>query len=116
MLFFKKKKTAPVVEEPELALELLPYLLGRSNRRGSLLRKLLRRSSLRKIKRFLIGVIGGGAALSLLGKLTHDRRYRAAISRELEKQLEPFNKKLEELEKQNEELKRQNEQLRKQLR
>ena len=85
-------------------------------RRGSLLRKLLRRSRLRRIKRLLIGVVGGGSVLALLGKLKRDRKFRAAISRELEKQLDPVNKKVRELEKQNEELKRENAQLRKQLR
>jgi chaperonin cofactor prefoldin len=54
--------------------------------------------------------------VSLVGNWLHNRVYRAAVARELKKQLAPVNKKLDELEKQNEELKKQNEQLKKQLR
>ena len=60
-------------------------------------------------------LLGGVAAVSLAGKWLRSRAYRAAVAKELKKQLAPLNKKLDELEKQNEELKKQNEQLRKQL-
>ena len=113
----KKQKAAPIRLEPELALELLPYALNRSKQgEQSLLRTVLSHLNAKDVKRILIAVVGGSAALSLLGKLAHDRFYRAVVSRELKKQLAPVNKKLDELEKQNEELKKQNEQLRKQLR
>ena len=120
MLFFKKKKkvkNVPFRLEPELALELLPYALARGNQsEPSLLRTVLSHLNIRDVKRILIAVVGGSAAVSLLGKLARDRFYRATVSRELKKQLAPLNKKLDELEKQNEELKKQNEQLKKQLR
>ena len=64
---------------------------------------------------------GGGLYISidcvryLLGSLGRTGVYRAAVAKELKKQLEPVNRKLDELEKQNEELKRQNEELRVQL-
>ena len=57
----------------------------------------------------------GGGALSLAGSLARSRLYRAALAKELKKQLAPGNRKLDELEKQNEELKKQNEHLKKQL-
>ena len=55
------------------------------------------------------------AALSVVGTVSHDRMYQAAVARELKKQLEPIHKQLDELSAQNEELRRQNEQLQKQL-
>jgi tRNA A37 methylthiotransferase MiaB len=62
-----------------------------------------------------IGVLGCMAAVSFFKNAGQMQMYRAAMGKELKKQLEPINKKLEELEAQNEELKRQNQQLQKQL-
>ena len=60
--------------------------------------------------------MSGAAALSLGGTVLQTRLTRAAVRKELKRQLTPVNKKLEELEKQNEELRRQNEELRHALR
>ena len=83
---------------------------------NKLLRYVLAHANPKAIKRAGALLLGGGVAVSLVGKWVRNRAYRAAMARELKKQLAPVNKKLDELEKQNEELKKQNEQLRKQLR
>ena len=62
-----------------------------------------------------IAAVSGTAAFSALSSAGRMHAYRAAMARELRKQLDPVNKKLNELEKQNEELKQQNEKLQKQL-
>lgn len=69
----------------------------------------------KNLKRIGIAALGAGALLSALGTAGHDRLYRAAVSREIRKQLEPVNKKLDELQAQNEQLIQQNEQLRREL-
>ena len=69
----------------------------------------------KNLKRLGLAAVGGAALLSALGTAGRDRIYRAAVARELKKQLEPVNKKLDALEQQNEELRRQNEELQKQL-
>ena len=113
----KKKKKAPVVKAvAEEALELLPQVLAKSDAgENKLLRYVLAHANPKAIKRVGALLLGGGVAVSLVGKWVRNRAYRAAMARELKKQLAPVNKKLDELEKQNEELKKQNEQLRKQL-
>ena len=82
--------------------------------------KALRRAAFllepKNLKRLGVLAAGGAVSLSVLGTVSRTRMLRAAMARELKKQLAPVNKKLDELEKQNEELKKQNEQLRKQLR
>ena len=69
----------------------------------------------RHLKYLGIAAVAGTAAFSALSSASHMHAYRAAMARELKKQLDPVNKKLDELEKQNEELRRQNEQLQKKL-
>ena len=69
----------------------------------------------KNLKLLGVAAVGSMAALSLLGGLSRTGVYRAAVAKELKKQLEPVNRKLDELEEQNEELKRQNEELRAQL-
>ena len=51
----------------------------------------------KRIKRIAVIAVGGSAALSLLGSIGHDRIYRAAVAREMKKQLEPIRKQLDEL-------------------
>ncbi len=69
----------------------------------------------KNIKRAAIAVVGGSAALSLLGNIWETHVYRRAMAKELKKQLEPIKKQLSAIEVQNAELKKQNEQLRKRL-
>ena len=69
----------------------------------------------RRVKRLLLVAVGGGALLSALGTAAHDRLARAAMARELKKQLAPIHEKLDVLQAQNEELKRQNAALRRSL-
>ena len=69
----------------------------------------------KNLKRLGVLAVGGTALLSLLGSLGRTGATRAALAKELKKQLEPVNRKLDELEKQNEELRRQNEELKAQL-
>lgn len=66
----------------------------------------------KNLKRLGIAAVGGTLGLSALGSIGRTRLYRAAMARELKKQLAPISKKLDALEKQNEELRRQNEELR----
>ena len=56
-----------------------------------------------------------GIAVSMIKNANQMRSYRAAMGKELKKQLEPVSEKLSELEAQNEELKRQNQELLKKL-
>ena len=67
------------------------------------------------LKKVGIGAIGCAAAVSMLKNANQMRSYRAAMGKELKKQLEPVTEKLNELEAQNEELKRQNQELLKKL-
>ena len=69
----------------------------------------------KNLKRLGIAAVCGTATLSVVGSVSRMRMYRAAMARELKKQLAPVNKKLDELEAQNDELRRQNEQLQKKL-
>ena len=113
----KKTKKLPAALPAETALELLPLVLGKDKAdEHKLLRYVLTNVNGKTIKRLGAVVIAGGVAVSLAGSWLHNRVYRAAVAKELKKQLAPVNKKLDELEKQNEELKKQNEQLKKQLR
>ncbi len=79
------------------------------------LRRIAKLMDPKTLKRLGILTAGGMISLSFLGNIGQMRLYRAAMAKELRKQLAPVNKKLEALEKQNEELRLQNEQLRKQL-
>lgn len=113
----KRTKKLPAAVPAETALELLPMVLGKDKAgEQKLLRYVLANVNGKTIKRLGAVVIAGGFAVSLAGSWLHNRVYRAAVAKELKKQLAPVNKKLDELEKQNEELKKQNEQLKKQLR
>ena len=67
------------------------------------------------LKKVGIGAIGCAAVVSMLKNANQMRSYRAAMGKELKKQLEPVTEKLNELEAQNEELKRQNQELLKKL-
>ena len=69
----------------------------------------------KNLKRIAIVAVGGSAGLSLMSSIGESRMVRAAVKRELKKQLEPISKKLTELEAQNAQLQKQNEQLQKQL-
>ena len=77
------------------------------------LRRAARYLEPKNLKRIAIAAAGGSLLISLITSIGHDRLYRAAVAREMRKQLEPVKQKLEELEAQNLELHRQNEELRK---
>ena len=119
MLFKKKKenKALPKAIPADAALELLPLVLNKDKSgEQKLLRYVLRNVNGKNLRRFGAVAVAGGVAVSLAGNWLRNRFYRAAVAKELKKQLAPVNKKLDELEKQNDELKKQNEQLKKQLR
>ena len=69
----------------------------------------------KNIKRAAIALVGGSAALSMLGSIGEARMIRRAVGRELKKQLEPVKKQLSTLEEQNKELKKQNDELRRKI-
>ena len=112
----KKAKKLPAALPAETALELLPMVLSKDKSgEQKLLRYVLTHMNAENLKRLGLVAVAGGVAVSLLGNWLHNRAYRAAVARELKKQLAPVNRKLDELEKQNTELKKQNDQLKKQL-
>ncbi len=111
MVFKRKHKI-----ERDPVLELMPLALaGGDSREQRLMRLLLTHANPKAIKRLVLALAACGAAVSVMGSLARNRIYRAAVARELKKQLTPVNKKLDELEKQNEDLKKQNQELRKKL-
>ena len=69
----------------------------------------------KNLKRIAFAVVGGSALVSIVTSIGHDRIYRAAVSHEVKKQLDPVMKKLNELEAQNIALYRQNKELTKLL-
>ena len=69
----------------------------------------------KNLRRLGVIALSGTAALSLGGSLLQTRLTRAALRRELKRQLAPIEKKLDELEAQNKALRAQNDELRRQL-
>ena len=102
-------KAALAVRAGKAVLEKLPIEEKKLKLAAALLDKT-------NLKRLGFVAVSGAAALSLGGTVLQTRLTRAAVRKELKRQLTPVNKKLEELEKQNEELRRQNEELRHALR
>ena len=105
---FSRKKEELAAQAGQAFLNQLPFDVSRFQRAARYLEP-------KKLKRIAIVAIGGSALLSLLGTLGHDRLYRAAVAREIKKQLDPIQKQLDELSEQNEVLIRQNEALQEQL-
>ncbi len=68
-----------------------------------------------KLRRLGVIAVSGAAVLGVGSSMLQARLTRAALRRELRRQLAPVNKKLDALEEQNRELRRQNEALRRQL-
>ena len=101
-------KTALAVRAGKAVLEQLPVDQKKLKLAAALLEK-------KNLKRLGVVAVSGAAALSLCGSVIQARVTRAALRRELKRQLAPVNKKLDELEEQNKELRRQNEELRRQL-
>ena len=101
-------KAALSVRAGRAMLEQLPV----DQKKLKLAAALLDRKNLRRLG---VAAVSGAAALSLCGSALQARLTRAALRRELKRQLAPVNKKLDELEEQNRELRRQNEALRSQL-
>lgn len=105
---FAKKKEALALQASQALLNQLPVDVGKLQKAAKLLEP-------KNLKRLIVVAVGGSAALSLVSTLGHDRLYRAAVARELRKQLAPIQKQLDELSEQNEVLRRQNEALQEQL-
>lgn len=116
-----KKTVLPVVvpmlnqQKNALALRTEQAVLERLPVDQKALRKAAKFLEPKRLKLLLIAAVGGAALLSAIGSFGHERLYRAAVAREMKKQLEPVNSRLDQLQKQNEELKRQNEELKRQL-
>ena len=101
-------KTAIAVRAGKAVLDQLPVDQKKLKLAATLLEK-------KNLKRLGVVAVSGAAALSLAGSALQARMTRAALRKELKRQLAPVNKKLDELEEQNKELRRQNEELRRQL-
>ena len=99
-----KAKTTVAGQAGEALLRQLPVETKTLKR----IAKWLEPGHLKQVGLLAVGVSFGLSALNSLGEA---RMVRAAVSRELKKQLVPVNKKLDELEAQNRELKRENEEL-----
>ena len=101
-------KKAIAVRAGKAVLEQLPV----DQKKLKLAAALLDRRNLRRLG---VVAVSGAAVLSLGSTALQARLTRAALRRELKRQLAPVNKKLDELEEQNQELRRQNEELRRAL-
>ena len=101
-------KTALAVRAGKAVLDRLPV----DEKKLKLAAALLEKANL---KRLGVIAVSGAAALSVGGSMLQARLTRAALRRELRRQLAPVNKKLDELEEQNRELRQQNEALRRRL-
>ena len=67
------------------------------------------------LKIVVLAALGGSAAVTVLSNIGRNEIYRAAVAKEMKKQLAPLYKRLEELEAQNEILIHQNEELKAKL-
>jgi cell division protein FtsB len=107
----------PAVTDPRsrLAARAEQALLERLPVDTRTLQKAARYLEPKHFKLLLASAVALAALLSLIKAVGRDQIYRAAVSRELKRQLAPVNDALEELRSQNEELARQNEELKKQL-
>ena len=101
-------KNALAVRAGKAVLEQLPVDQKKLRLAAAVLEKV-------DLKRLGVVAVSGAAAISLAGSALQAKMTRAALRRELKRQLAPVNKKLDELEEQNKELRRQNEELRRQL-
>ena len=101
-------KAALAVRAGKAVLDQLPVDQKKLKTAAALLEK-------KNLRRLGVIAASGAAALSLGSTALQARLTRAALRRELRRQLAPVNNKLEELEAQNKELQRQNEELRRQL-
>ena len=101
-------KNALAVRAGKAVLEQLPVDQKKLRLAAAVLEKV-------DLKRLGVVAVSGAAAISLAGSALQARMTRAALRRELKRQLAPVNNKLDELEEQNKELRRQNEELRRQL-
>ena len=101
-------KTALAVRAGKAVLEQLPVDQKKLRLAAMLLEK-------NNLKRLGVLAVSGVAVCSLGSNVIQARITRAALRKELKRQLAPVNKKLDELEEQNKELRRQNEELRKQI-
>ena len=81
-----------------------------------LLRKISGHLNARGLKLFGALALAAAGLTSAAATAGRYRFYRAAMARELKKQLAPVNEKLDELQRQNEQLQKQNKALEKQLR
>lgn len=98
-LLEKKAKNALAVRAEQALAEQLPV----DQKTLRVIGWLVKPTNLKKVG---IGAIGCAAAVFMLKSANQMRCYRAAMGKELKKQLEPINRKLDELEAQNEELRR----------
>lgn len=99
----KKGSVLPVVR---LANDRAALAVTPKGRRKAL-ESALKAVDTKKLKLTAAAAGGGVLLLSAVGSVARYETFRAAVSRELKKQLAPINAKLNELEKQNEELRRE---------
>ncbi len=88
----------------QMLLEKLPVDQKTLQRFGKLLEP-------KNLKRISIAAIGASIAVSLINSIGHDKVYRAAVAREIKKQITPLEHKLDELRMQNAVLLQQNREL-----
>lgn len=101
-------KTALAVRAGKAMLEQLPVDQKKLKLAATLLEK-------NNLKRLGVVAVSGVAGISLGSTMIQARLTRAALRKELKRQLAPLNKKLDELEEQNKELRKQNEELQRRL-
>ena len=107
------KISKAVVENPEniLTARVEQALLEKLPVDQKSLQRVFRILEPKNLKKIGIAAIGGSALISLISSLTHDSAYKAAVAREMKKQIAPLEQRLEELQAQNELLLQQNREL-----
>ena len=107
------KFAKPVIQTPEnaLAAKAEQALLDRLPVDQTTLQRVGKLLEPKNLKRLGIAVIGGSALISLVSTISHDSVYKAAVSKEMKKQIAPLEHKLDELKAQNAVLLQQNREL-----
>ena len=107
------KISKAVVESPEniLTARVEQALLEKLPVDQKSLQRVFRILEPKNLKKIGITAIGGSVLISLISSLTHDSAYKAAVAREMKKQIAPLEQRLEELQAQNELLLQQNREL-----
>ncbi len=107
------KNLKPELSEPNriLTARAEQLLLQKLPVDQALLRRTAKLLEPKNLKRIGLLAIGSSVLISIVSSVGHDSIYRAAVAKEMKKQLDPLRKKLDDLEAQNLVLWQQNQEL-----